>query len=161
MHELLATGHGYMAWLPRVLGVAFAIEAIALLNLAVDGARGRRARPVPAWMFVALPALGFTIQEFFERALTTDTFPWWMVQQPTFRIGLVLQLPVGLAVYAVARLLLRAARAIGVAWARGRRLRLARVRGSAVAAFGVRRSPARCSCLRLGSARPSRSFRLI
>ena len=40
-------------------------------------------------------------------------FPWWMVQQPTFRVGLLLQLPVGLVVYLVARLLLRTARAIG------------------------------------------------
>jgi hypothetical protein len=36
-----------------------------------------------------------------------------MVLQPTFRIGLLLQLPFGLAAYLIARLLLRAADEVG------------------------------------------------
>ncbi len=36
-----------------------------------------------------------------------------MVLQPTFRVGLLLQLPFGLLAYLAARLLLRTARAIG------------------------------------------------
>ena len=114
VHELLITGHGYLYWGPRLLGVVFAFELVAIGHMVVDEVRrdGRAPRPVPAWAFVLLPVIGFTIQEFFERLFLTRTFPWWMVEQPTFRVGVLLQLPVGLLCYAVARLLLRAARAV-------------------------------------------------
>jgi hypothetical protein len=48
-----------------------------------------------------------------------------MVEQPTFRVGLALQLPFAVAAYLAARLLLRAGRAIGEAVARRRHRPLA------------------------------------
>jgi hypothetical protein len=80
--------------------------------------RRRGQRPVPAWAFALLPLLGFTAQEFLERWLAGSDLPWWMVMQPTFRVGLALQLPFALLAYLLARLLLRTAHEVGVALAR-------------------------------------------
>jgi hypothetical protein len=111
--ELLATGHGYLAWTPRILAVALALVALMLANLVLDGRRGGRPRSVPAWAFASLPALAFSAQEFIERLLETHSLPWWMVEQPTFRVGLALQVPFGLVAFLVARVLLRTAHAVG------------------------------------------------
>lgn len=110
---LALTGHGYLGYTPVALGIIGAVVLIGLLSAVADSARGRRPRPVPAWGFALLPLIGFTVQEFTERWLAGSTFPWWMVLQPTFRVGLLLQLPFGLLAYLAARLLLRTAQAIG------------------------------------------------
>ncbi len=109
LHELLLTGHGYMSYLPLVLGMSAALELVAFCSLVVDGLRRRRRAPVAPWAFALLPLLGFALQEFIERWLAGASFPWWMVLQPTFRIGLALQLPFALAAFVVARVLIRVA----------------------------------------------------
>jgi len=45
--------------------------------------------------------------------------PWWMVEQPTFRVGVALQLAFALLAYVAARLLLRVGRTIGKTLAGG------------------------------------------
>jgi|SRR5450755_251404 hypothetical protein len=116
LSELLATGHGYMgssAYVPMLLGLSFAAEIVGVGWVLAGCVRRSLRRPVPAWAFALLPMLGFTLQEFFERWLSGSSFPWWMVLQPTFRVGLLLQLPFALVAYMVARLLLRAADRVG------------------------------------------------
>jgi len=112
LRDLLVTGHGYMlghaAWLPLAAGVLGGAELVALAWAAVEAVRRGPGRPLPAWAFALLPLAGYTLQEFLERWLAGSTFPWWFVLQPTYRVGLLLQLPFGLALYLVARLLLRA-----------------------------------------------------
>lgn len=117
LHELLLSGHSYLAYLPVVLSIGGAVELLALAVIAVDAARRRAHRPLPAWAFAVVPALGFVLQEFSERWLDGASFPWWAVLQPTFRVGLLLQLPVGFLAYAIARLLQRAAETVGTALA--------------------------------------------
>jgi hypothetical protein len=112
---LAATGHGYTSWFPLLAGVAGAVALIGFSGGVVDAARHRRARPVPPWAFGFLPLAGFTLQEFLERWLALGGCPWWMVEQPTFRVGLLLQLPFAVVAFGVAHLLLRAARRIGFA----------------------------------------------
>jgi len=102
-----------MARLPLVFAACAAIELIAFVTAVVGSLRRRAAPPVPAWAFGLLPPLGFAVQEFLERWLSGALFPWWMVLQPTFRIGLLLQLPFGLVAYVAARLLLRVADDVG------------------------------------------------
>jgi hypothetical protein len=114
--ELLASGHGYMSmagYLPMLLGLAFAAEAVAVGWLIVGAVRRAGHKPVPPLAFALLPVLGFTLQELFERWLTHSSFPWWMVLQPTFRLGLLLQLPFALIAFLLARLLFRTAKRIG------------------------------------------------
>ncbi|HEY5058135.1 MAG TPA: hypothetical protein VII51_03870 [Gaiellaceae bacterium] len=115
LRELLATGHGYTSAMPLFLGLGGAMELVALAAVVAGGVRHRGRDAVPPWAFALLPMLGFTLQEFLERLFVGAGFPWWMVLQPTFRIGLLLQLPVALVVFVVARLLLRVADRAGAA----------------------------------------------
>jgi hypothetical protein len=112
---LAASGHGYMARAPLALGLAFALVAVGLLSLLVDAARRRPTTDVAPWAFALLPLLGFTAQELLERWVALGSVPWWMVEQPTFRVGLLLQLPFAALAYLAARLLLRTARRAGAA----------------------------------------------
>jgi hypothetical protein len=115
--ELLSTGHSYMlggsGYLPIVLGIVGALDLVAVGWVFAGSARHSLQRPVPPWAFALLPVLSFTLQELLERWLAGSSFPWWMVLQPTFRIGLLLQLPFALVAYLAARVLLRAAQRAG------------------------------------------------
>jgi hypothetical protein len=122
---LAATGHGYMGLAPLLLGVGGAVALAGLLGGIVDTARRRPPRAVPAWAFGLLPLAAFTLQEFLERWLALGGLPWWMVEQPTFRIGLLLQLPFACAAFLLARLLLRVVERVGVALRGARPLTLA------------------------------------
>ncbi len=121
-HELLATGHSYLAYEPLVLAAAAACAVVSLVVLAAGEARGRRPQALPAWAFALLPPLAFTLQELLERALSGAGLHPGALTQPTFRLGLALQLPCVLAAYAAARLLLRAAVRVRVWLAGARRL---------------------------------------
>jgi hypothetical protein len=113
VQALLVTGHGYLRWLPLALGVAAAVVALSLLVTAVDAARGRAPRGLPAWAFALLPPMAFVVQEHLERLLHTGVFPWHEAGTPTFVPGLALQIPFALLAYAIARLLLRTAQRAG------------------------------------------------
>jgi hypothetical protein len=113
VHMLSVSGHGYLAALPVVFGIVGAIGVCTLGWTAVDAARGRRPQPIPPVAFAALPLLAFTLQEFTERWLAVGGLPWWMFEQPTFRIGLLLQLPFAAIAFAISWLLLRGAVHLG------------------------------------------------
>ena len=125
---LAATGHGYMSWAPVLVGVAGGLVVAGLISGILDTAHRRKPRPVPAWMFGLLPLAGYAIQEFVERWLAVGGLPWWMVEQPTFRIGLALQLPFALVAFLLARVLLRVVERVGLAL-RAARPRLALIGG--------------------------------
>lgn len=118
-HEriLLATGHGYLTWLPLALAVAGALALAALGVAAADAARGRPARALPAWAFALLPPATFALQELLELSLHTGSFNMHALLAPTFLPGLLLQLPLALAAYLTARFLLRTAERVGRALA--------------------------------------------
>ena len=115
LHELVITGHRYMSLWPVLLGIAGGIELAALLSIGIGSFRRRRYTPAPPWAFAVMPPLAFFCQEFLERWLAGGSFPSWMFLQPTFRVGLALQLPFALLAYLVARVLLRVADEIGTA----------------------------------------------
>ena len=109
---LSSSGHGYLAYAPAALGFAGAIQLIAFAVVVFDRARGRPLRSLPPWAFLFIPEVGFVLQEHLERLLASGVFPWWTALEPSFWRGLVLQLPLGLAAYLVAALLLRTASAL-------------------------------------------------
>jgi hypothetical protein len=113
LRDLVETGHGYMSALPLALGVAGAIVVLSLAASAADAARGRGVRPLPMWAFALLPVVGFAVQEYIERWLTWGFFPWSAGLEPTFVIGIVLQVPFGVVAYLAARFLLRSAKRLG------------------------------------------------
>ncbi len=103
---LSSSGHGYLAYAPAALGFVGAIQLIAFAVVVFDRARGRPLRSLPPWAFLFIPEVGFVLQEHLERLLASGVFPWWTALEPSFWRGLVLQLPLGLAAYLVAALLL-------------------------------------------------------
>jgi len=123
-HVLATSGHGYLGYAPLIFGISGAVVAAGLASTVADAVRGRTTQPLPAWAFALLPLVGFTIQEFAERSLASGTFAWWTVEQPTFRVGLLLQLPFALAAYVFARLVLRVGRTVGAVLARRTSARL-------------------------------------
>ena len=71
-------------------------------------------RPVspPLWLFALLPPVGFVVQEHAERLLATGAFPHAAALEPTFALGLILQIPFALAAYVAARMLIALAVAV-------------------------------------------------
>jgi hypothetical protein len=95
------------------LGVLLA--ALALRALAAYRGDVRRAAASP--VIVVLPLVAFFIQEHVERFVYTGQMPWTAVLEPSFLVGLALQLPFALAALLVAWALDSGARAIGLALA--------------------------------------------
>ena len=118
LHVLALSGHGYLAWLPLVLAAGAALAAVGLVTATLDTARGRTVGALPPLAFAVLPPLAFAVQELLELSLRTGHLYWRAFAAPTFLPGLALQLPFGLLAWVAARLLLRAAVALGRALAR-------------------------------------------
>jgi hypothetical protein len=75
-------------------------------------------------LFFVLPPLAFASQEFAERLLRAEAFPFQAALEPRFLLGLLLQLPFGLLALLVARALLRVVERLVHALARARAPRL-------------------------------------
>jgi hypothetical protein len=115
--ELAATGHGYLDYLPMVLALALTLVGAAFAWLVFSTLRRRDPGVLPAWVLLAVPLVAFALQEHLERTLFGGAFPWELAGTRTFQVGLLLQVPFGVAAVLVARLFeslaLRVARALG------------------------------------------------
>ncbi|HEX2046060.1 MAG TPA: hypothetical protein VHF23_10570 [Gaiellaceae bacterium] len=113
-HLLEESGHGYLD--PAPLGsLCVTLVVVGFLARALGG---RAAAPrASARLFAVLPLVTFGFQEHLERLIHTGTFPYAAAVQPTFLVGLLLQVPFGLVAFAVARVLLRGADALAAALA--------------------------------------------
>jgi hypothetical protein len=92
--------HSYLGHLPQVLLV------LVVLGLLGTSLVERDAR-IALWPYPAVAVAGFVVQEHLER-FAHDGVPPFLVDEPVFLVGLALQAPVALLVWASARLLLRA-----------------------------------------------------
>ena len=112
---LAATGHGYYSYLPLALAVGSVLVGFALVGEIRHLASGRPygSHGPSARSFALLAPAIFCFQEHFERLVDHGGFPWHAALEPSFLVGLSLQVPFALAAYLVARLLLRAARSLG------------------------------------------------
>jgi hypothetical protein len=114
---LAATGHGYLEYAPLALAILSLLGVLGLVGRVVASLRGGSRHAPSPWMFFLLPPLGFALQEHLERLLHSGELPLAASIEPTFILGLALQLPFALAALALARLLLVAAERLGVALA--------------------------------------------
>jgi hypothetical protein len=105
---LADSGHGYLQQLPTGAVLGGVCLALGVFFATVDRFRGRRGKDVPAWAVGAIPLLGFAGQEHIERLIHDGSWPLQAALEPTFAIGLALQVPFALCAYLVARLLVRA-----------------------------------------------------
>jgi hypothetical protein len=111
-HLLAASGHGYLGQLRVLAAAAVALALAGFVRQAALAAHGREAAGPP--LVVALvPPLAFVLQEHLERALHGGAFPLGAVLEPTFLVGLALQLPFALLALGLAWLLVRTAAAVG------------------------------------------------
>ena len=104
-----ATGHDYLKRLPVGAVLAGVCLILGLVLAGADRVQARRTATVPAWLVAALPMIGFALQEHLERYAASGHVHWGASLEPTFVVGLLLQLPFAAAAYLLARLLLRAA----------------------------------------------------
>ena len=110
--ELLSsTGHGYLAVLPAVLAACSAVAIAALAVLAVRATR-RRVAVDARWSLALLPLLGFAVQEHLER-LFAGAPVTGAALDPSFLVGVALQIPFAVTAILAARLLCRAVDSIG------------------------------------------------
>ena len=115
--------HGYLSLVPAALAALIALLAVALAGEVAAGRRG--AAPIGVSPRIALvPVLAFVVQEHLER-LAAGEPALTAAFEPTFVLGLALQIPFGLAAWLLARLLLRAAFAAGCSLLRPQRVRRA------------------------------------
>jgi hypothetical protein len=107
-HLLEETGHAYLD--PDLVGsLCVALVLVGFAGRVLAGT-GRAGRP-SLWLFALAPPVGFALQEHAERALHHDTL-LLAALEPTFLVGLVLQLPFALAALLAARALFAAADAV-------------------------------------------------
>lgn len=107
-HLLEATGHEYLD--PALL----VSVSVTLVVLGLGGCvlRGRVAAPAPS-LFALLPPFAFVVQEHLERLLHTGEFPIDAVLEPTFALGILLQVPFAVLAWILARALLAVACTVG------------------------------------------------
>jgi hypothetical protein len=91
--------HDYLAHAPQLVAI---LAMVGLLGLAVD----QRAVRVGTTRFAFLGMGVFALQEHVERFVHTGTVPFILTDR-TFLLGLLLQIPIGLACVAVAKALAR------------------------------------------------------
>ena len=109
-HLLEETGHGYLD--AKLFGSILA--ALVLIGFAGRVLAGqRRVSSPPLWVFGLAPPVGFALQEQAERVLHDGSFSAAEFLAPTFLVGLLLQLPFGVAALLAARTLLTAAAVLG------------------------------------------------
>jgi hypothetical protein len=94
-------GHAWLGYTPAAAVWGLALVVAGLVLCAAEGLHGRRPSRPPALLFALLPPVGFVVQESLERLIATGSIPSDLMLEPTFLVGLALQLP-----FAAAALLL-------------------------------------------------------
>jgi hypothetical protein len=107
-------GHAYLGYTPALAIWGLALLLAGLILCVGAGMREARAPRPPLRLFALLPPAGFAVQEHVERLVGTGGIPHDLVTEPTFLVGLALQLPFAL----VALLLAYALRALGSGFGR-------------------------------------------
>lgn len=105
---LASTGHGYLRHLPMILAACLATGFVgAVVEPLV---RKRVGGGVTSWPMALVAPLAFAIQEHLERLIHDGAFPAHLVTQPTFLMGVALQIPFALLAWGVARTIMLATR---------------------------------------------------
>ena len=122
--ELLSdSGHGYLGAAPLILACAITLIVAGLALAILDGLRGGPRARVPVWPVALVPPLGFAVQEHLERLIELNAFPSGAALEPTFLVGMALQLPFAVAGVTLARTVLALGYRIGRAFAARRAAR--------------------------------------
>jgi hypothetical protein len=116
-HALAESGHAYSRYVPILVAVALTLIAAVVVSRVRLALRGNHGAATPPWLLVALPPPAFLIQEYVERWLNGGHAGLATLWEPPVLIGLQLQIPFALLALSLARILARAADALGRALA--------------------------------------------
>ena len=106
-------GHAWLGYTPSLAIWGLALLVAGLVLCVGEGLRGRRPAGPPVRLFALLPPGGFILQEHVERLIGTGAVPADLVAEPTFLVGLALQLPFALAALLLTRALYAIAFGLG------------------------------------------------
>ncbi|MGH2946994.1 MAG: hypothetical protein ACRDPC_12160 [Solirubrobacteraceae bacterium] len=120
---LSETGHGYLGVAPLLVACAITVLLAGLALAIGDGVRDRARARVAVWPIALVPPLGFAVQEHLERAIELNAFPLGVALEPTFLVGMALQLPLAAVALLVAHAVLAFGHALGRRASLGRALR--------------------------------------
>lgn len=112
-HELATGVHGYLGGAPIFIACAITLVLTGLLLAARDGAVGRSAAPAPVWPTALVPPVGFVVQEHLERLIDPQAAAIGTAADPTFLVGLALQLPMAAVCVLLARAILLLGHTLG------------------------------------------------
>jgi hypothetical protein len=98
-------GHAWLGYTPALAIWALTLVVAGLVLCVGEGLRGRRPSGPGLRVVALLPAAGFVVQEHVERLIGTGSIPADLVAEPTFLLGLALQLPFAVAALLVTRTL--------------------------------------------------------
>jgi hypothetical protein len=104
--EHAEAAHGTVGQVPLPVGLVAAVLVIILAGRVWSAVRHRPARPLARGWLLAVPLLGWTLQEAVERLLGVESFPFAAAREPAFLKGLAVQALFGVLAVLVARLLL-------------------------------------------------------
>jgi hypothetical protein len=110
---LSETGHGYLGLAPLLVACAVTVLIAGLALAIADGVRGRARARVAVWPVALVPPLGFAVQEHLERAIELTALPRGVVLEPTFVVGMALQLPLAAAALLLAHAVLAFGHSLG------------------------------------------------
>jgi hypothetical protein len=108
-------GHAWLGYTPAILVWGLALIVTGLALCVGEGLRGRLPSPPPVRLFALLPPVAFAVQEHVERLLGTGAVPYDLAAEPTFMLGLALQLPFALAALLLTRTLYTIGFSLGLA----------------------------------------------
>jgi hypothetical protein len=113
-------GHAWLGYSPALALWGLAVVVAGLVLCVGAGLRGHRPSAPPLRLFALLPLAGFAVQEHAERLIASGSIPNDLVVEPTFLLGLALQLPFALAALLLTRALYAIGFGLGRAMAGGR-----------------------------------------
>lgn len=116
-HTLFArTADDYLQYAYAALAICVVLAATALVRRALASFRARAPRPLPSWRLSVIAPAIFLVHEHLERSFQ-DGQGWLTTAEPAVIVGVLLQIPCGIAALWVVRALLRAADQVGCALA--------------------------------------------
>lgn len=110
---LSETGHGYLGVAPVLVACAITVLVAGLALAIGDGVRGRAPARVAVWPVALVPPLGFAVQEHLERVIESNAVSLGVALEPTFLVGMALQLPLAAAALLLAHAVLAFGNALG------------------------------------------------
>ena len=110
--DIAQAQHAYLAYASLLVVLCLLVAVLCTAGLVARAHAPRGPSRGLLLLFVLLPPLGFVLQEVTECLLSSGVLSAEIVREPTFFVGVILQVPFALAALVVARMLFAFARVL-------------------------------------------------